>query len=174
MNNLYHYSREVIPNLTQRKLVFGETYDEEPKPDEYYLHPFMKPEGLWFSPEDDTQKHDASWRDYCLQELDDDSLLSYKYHVELGSCANLLILDTVSKMYEFNKRYLVYYEEPVLRSLAICWQQVALDYQGILIAPYQWSLRLHSDFCWYYPWDCASGCIWDISAIQSLTLLQGG
>ena len=41
MDNLYHYSCEVIPNLTQRKLVFGETYDEEPKPDESYLHPLL-------------------------------------------------------------------------------------------------------------------------------------
>ena len=174
MDNLYHYSRLSIPHLTRYELVFSDTYDESRECSKYYLRPFMKPEGLWFSPEDATAENDCSWRDYCLEELDDDSLLGYKYHVELGSCANLLILDTVSSMYEFNKRYLVYYDEPVLRSLAICWQKVALDYQGILIAPYHWSLRLDADFRWYYPWDCASGCIWDISAIESFTLLQGG
>ena len=77
-------------------------------------------------------------------------------------------------MYAFGKKYQYMGEPEYFGKLAIRWQDVALDYQGILIAPYQWSLRLDKDFRWYYMWDCASGCIWDLSAIASLTLLQGG
>ena len=127
-----------------------------------------------FSPEDDTQKYDGSWRDYLEQECHGDERLTYKYHVELASCANLLIISDISGMYAFGKKYEYTGEPEYFGRLAIRWQDVAMDYQGILIAPYQWSLRLDSDFRWYYMWDCASGCIWDISAIQSLTLLQGG
>jgi len=174
MNNLYHYSRLPIIHIDQYELVFSDTYDESREYGKYHLRPFMKPDGFWFSPEDDNQEFDGSWRDYLEQEFFGGQLLTYKYHVKLESCVNLLVLDTVAKMYEFNKRYLLYDKEPVLRSLAILWQKVALDYQGIIIAPYQWSVRLDKDFRWYYTWDCASGCIWDISAIDSITLLQGG
>jgi len=173
-NEFYHYSQKPIINLNQQEIVFGDTYDEKRKHGKYHLCPFMKPDGFWFSPENDKQEYDGSWRDYLQQECHGGELLNYKYHVELASCANLLILDTVAKMYEFNKRYLLYYEEPVLRSLAILWQKVALDYQGIIIAPYHDSLRLHPNFRWYYLWDCASGCVWDISAVQSIKLQQGG
>lgn len=172
VDNLYHYSRQVITNLTQRELVFGETYDEIHKPNKYYLRPFMKPEGLWFSPEDDTQEYDESWRAYS-SELPRITLI-YKYHVKLSPTANLLRISDVSGMYKFGKKYQYTEGLSVYRKLGICWQDVAVDYQGILIVPYQYSLRLHSDFDWYYPWDCASGCIWDLSAIGSLTLLQGG
>ena len=82
MNNLYHYSRLPIINFTQPELVFGDTYDETCDPGKYHLCPFMKPHGLWFSPEDDTQEYDGSWRDYCLQECHD-ILSNYKYHVKL-------------------------------------------------------------------------------------------
>ena len=172
LNNLYHYSHEVITDFTQRELVFGDFYDETRKLDKYYLRPSMKPEGLWFSPEDATREYDESWRAYCS----DLSLnpLTYKYHVKLSPDANLLLISDVSGMYKFCKKYRSKEDVAVYGNLGICWQYVALDYQGIIISPYQHSLRLDSDFYWYYPWDCASGCIWDISAISSLTLLQGG
>ncbi|QBI98814.1 hypothetical protein SEA_BOBBY_184 [Mycobacterium phage Bobby] len=48
----------------------------------------------------------------------------------------------------------------------IDWGKVAADYGGIIIAPYQWSRRM--DPHWYYTWDCASGCIWNLEAIESL------
>ena len=37
---------------------------------------------------------------------------------------------------------------------------------GIIIAPYQWYCRMTVD--WYYTWDCASGCIWNLDAIESV------
>ncbi|MYB02022.1 MAG: hypothetical protein F4118_00330 [Acidimicrobiaceae bacterium] len=174
MNNLYHYSSEPIVDLVQREIVFGDTYDEKHKLGKYYLRPNMKPEGFWFSPEDDNEQTDESWYDFCVDVRSMCQRLRYKYYVLVDPTANLLILDTVSKMYEFNRKYLVYEKEPVLRSLSVLWNKVALDYQGILIAPYHYRLRLHADFRWYYDWDCASGCIWDISVIQSITLQQGG
>jgi hypothetical protein len=36
----------------------------------------------------------------------------------------------------------------------------------LLITPYIWSCRL--DFNWYYTWDCASGCFWDVSCLHRI------
>jgi hypothetical protein len=38
------------------------------------------------------------------------------------------------------------------------WERVARDYDGVIISPYQFNRRM--TLMWYYPWDCASGCIW--------------
>jgi hypothetical protein len=69
----------------------------------------------------------------------------------------------------------------------IDWPKVSERYDGVVIAPYVWSLRMGdyemiegrmrktpdsaiSD--WYYPWDCASGCIWKASAIKAFDLIK--
>jgi hypothetical protein len=54
-------------------------------------------------------------------------------------------------------------------ALYMNWPEVAKQYQGIIIAPYLDSCRLRDGFFWYYPWDCACGCIWDHTAIESVT-----
>lgn len=46
------------------------------------------------------------------------------------------------------------------------WAAIREAYDGIVIAPYQWGCRY--DVSWYYGWDCASGCIWNLDAIESV------
>ena len=36
----------------------------------------------------------------------------------------------------------------------------------MFITPYQWELRFELD--WYYGWDVASGCVWNLSVIESM------
>jgi hypothetical protein len=55
--------------------------------------------------------------------------------------------------------------------IPIDWQRVAEQHQGIIITPYQWECRYSID--WYYIWDCASGCIWDPDAIESIAPQTG-
>ena len=50
--------------------------------------------------------------------------------------------------------------------MIIDWHAVAQAYAGIEIAPYCWSLRFEYEFLWYYGWDCASGCVWELSAVR--------
>ena len=57
------------------------------------------------------------------------------------------------------------------RDRCINWRAVAGDYAGLIITPYQWSRRLEP-YSWYYGWDCASGCIWDPSAITDIKLIE--
>jgi hypothetical protein len=54
----------------------------------------------------------------------------------------------------------------------IDWSKVAAKHQGIIIAPYCYARRLTYHTAWYYGWDCASGCIWDLKAIQSVEVAQ--
>ena len=51
----------------------------------------------------------------------------------------------------------------------IRWQEVVDRYAGILISPYIYSARY--DLRWYYPWDVASGCIWNWRGIKEIKLL---
>lgn len=50
--------------------------------------------------------------------------------------------------------------------LGILWRDVYKDYQGIFISPYCWASRF--EFMWYYGWDCASACVWDLSAVKEI------
>jgi hypothetical protein len=48
----------------------------------------------------------------------------------------------------------------------INWPLLAdIDWDGIEICPYLWEFRLSNSEGWYYPWDVASGCIWDSEAL---------
>ena len=46
------------------------------------------------------------------------------------------------------------------------WDDVVRQYDGLIIAPYQWAKRC--DYSWYYGWDCASGVIWNLRAVASV------
>jgi len=50
------------------------------------------------------------------------------------------------------------------------WEKISRQYSGIEINPYLWRRRLQGGM-WYYGWDCASGCVWNESAIKEVKLL---
>lgn len=124
----------------------------------------MKPTGLWVSDEDD-----YGWSTWCTEE--EFGIGANAFAVTLADDANVLTLSTPDEIRAFHVQ--------VSRGrYDVDWAAVARRWQGILITPYQWSLRL-SDVDWYYPWDCASGCIWDAQAIASVApiaavLSEGG
>jgi hypothetical protein len=115
---------------------------------------YRKPDGLWLSDE----KEEMSWSQWCKKESFQLENLIYKTKIKLNT-EKILIIKSVIDMLVFNDNY--FFKD------SIKWEAVAKDYKGIVITPYFWELRLHKDFFWYYPWDCASGCIWDLSAIKN-------
>ena len=122
-----------------------------------------KPSGFWVSvdgPDD--------WEEFCTREefrgLDE----QYRYSVTLSDNANILYLRTPNALLSFTEKFDS--SEKWLRNSGIDWPRVASKYQGIIIAPYQWSLRLDGPH-WYYTWDVASGCFWDSSAINTIERL---
>jgi len=79
--------------------------------------------------------------------------------------ANIPLIDTLEKMDTFNKQY----SENTNRCMDILWGDLKQKYDGLIIAPYQWERRL--DLMWYYSWDCASGVIWNLDAVDTVTAL---
>lgn len=125
---------------------------------------YAKPRGLWLSVEDG-----EGWRDWCEGEKWGLERLVFKQVVILRDWACILYLRSVEDIDVFTSRYKV--EETrngLYPSYSINWPEVAKGYQGIIIAPYQWDRRLEWDTSWYNGWDCASGCVWDVEAIESV------
>jgi hypothetical protein len=46
----------------------------------------------------------------------------------------------------------------------INWVKVAKSFSGIVISPYILGRRFN--LFWYYNWDCASGCVWNLNVIK--------
>jgi hypothetical protein len=98
--------------------------------------------------------------------------LTLAYDVVLGNHHHGLLLNTPRAIDDFTARYSidsVRYVD-IARGLFIDWARVASDYSVILCTPYIWERRW--DPFWYFLWDCASGCIFDPAAIESITLRQ--
>ena len=119
-------------------------------------HHAFKPNGLWVSDEDS-----AGWSKWC--EGESFGIGHNQFEVEIQPGAKVLMLGTDDAILSFNKAF--EYRDERFRSLYINWQNVARYWQGIVITPYSWSLRLDPRCNWYYGWDCASGCFWDAAAI---------
>lgn len=60
------------------------------------------------------------------------------------------------------------YDKPSGLWVSVNWPLIATRWDGIIIAPYQWSCRYDDRTFWYYGWDCASGCIWNLHAITDV------
>jgi len=112
--------------------------------------PEYKPRGFWY-------EVDGDWRRWCREDgmrrwLDQ----HYLHRVQLGD-ERLLLISTPDGLDAFTATYGVkHLQQTDQRSIR--WDRVAEDWDGIEVAPYQWTRRL--DLFWYYSWDCASGCIW--------------
>jgi hypothetical protein len=126
-----------------------------------------KPRGLWVSPEGEDD-----WKHWCEAEGFNLGSFTHATEIILHPKAKLLRLNTPQKLRDFSAKHAF---APTFLSglpspskMCVRWPDIAKRYQGIIIAPYQWRCRLDNDLFWYYSWDCASGCIWDAAAIESL------
>jgi hypothetical protein len=140
---------------------------------------YFKPKGLWITPE----YADMNWFEWCEGEKFHMENLNYIHDVKIKSDANLLRLESPEDIDNFTDEYGldiltavgVRQRHPIpefakRRKDGIQWNVVADKYQGILIPAYHWSRRLDFNTAWYYAWDCASGCIWDADAVESVTV----
>lgn len=125
--------------------------------------PNHKPKGLWVSVEGE-----YGWPQWCEQE---------RYVIEHLTCKNIVLLNNTAKIIKLTSpqdidTFTQQYRSPTNSDNNYCyhieWNKIAAIYQGIIISPYQWSRRLKGHCFWYYAWDCASGCIWDATAIESI------
>lgn len=126
-----------------------------------------KPNGFWVS-----VPGSHGWTDY-LRETGM-PVPAHRHLIEIADDARILVLGTVDAILEFSRTYAgrsLWGETPVPGD-SIDWDAVTERWQGIVIAPFQPTLRRDPRTCWYYGWDCASGCIWDPAAILRTSLAQ--
>lgn len=111
-----------------------------------------KPFGFWLS--DDS---DLGWAQWWRDNSWDDELGFIRHVVELAPDANILTLTTADEVRALH---------PASKGFSVDWSDIVASYDGIAITPYQWACRLPVD--WYYCWDVASACIWNLDAIASI------
>lgn len=153
MNEYRHYSDAVVT------LDIDRTYEQEIE---------HKPRGFWLSVlgEDD-------WPSWCRGEEYGLDRLSVEHEVTLASDAVILAITSADEIDAFHSRYGADpgWRIPSDRFRSIDWGLVSESYDGIVIAPYVWPRRLNGP-SWYYGWDCASGCIWNLDAIDAVRVLE--
>ncbi len=132
-------------------------------------HPYlqelaMKPSGLWYS----VEGNGDGWSHWTAAEQWRETSEQVGHVVDLD-LSRVLVLGESSALLGFEKEYGRPHSTADRGSweyiYRIDWTLVATRYAGIEIAPYQWQHR--HDAMWYYGWDCASGCVWDVDAIRS-------
>lgn len=128
-----------------------------------------KPVGLWVSVEGPDD-----WKSWCEGEGFALPRLLVPHLIELSGGANILRISTAMELGAFTKEYTRAADDPCRSRFDrwnINWLALAERYDGIIIAPYIQECRLDPRYAWYYTWDCASGCIWNASAVKSITQL---
>tara|TARA_Y100000310_G_scaffold74466_1_gene70694 strand:- start:3247 stop:3795 length:549 start_codon:yes stop_codon:yes gene_type:complete len=118
----------------------------------------QKPTGLWYGCGD-------SWIEWVKGEMPKKlEEANYLYEVKLGGKILQISNDPEFGNFEAN------FGLPSRGGVAINWKKVQKQgYNGVEICPYNWERRMESD--WYYPWDVASGCIWNPSGVSDIVLL---
>lgn len=133
-------------------------------------HYQRKPIGLWISDEDD-----YGWKEWC-EYNSPDYLGEHAYEIILVYDANILYLKTVQDIEAFTYMYRLdddlYGMNTYDHVLAIDWDKLAKEYDGIIITPYHSMWTFGTSAVWYMGWDVASGCIWNSKAILASKLLS--
>jgi hypothetical protein len=129
---------------------------------------YSKPEGLWI-----TDESEYNWPAWCLGENFGLYGLTNRHAVDIDM-SRVHLMQTVAEVREFAARFGVEDKasEEYMRRNGINWQKAESFYDGVIIAPYLWEIRLDHALSWYYGWDCSSGCIWDAGAIRDVRLLD--
>jgi hypothetical protein len=140
--------------------------------EEGYRSSYEKPCGCWIT--DDTED---CWRSWCQSESFALDGLTHKHDVVLDE-SHLLILRKPWELDDFTREFgvIVPWGPPghpnKYADRCIAWENVAARYDGLIITPYIWERRMSDEYRWYYTWDCASGCIWNVRAIKEIRLLE--
>lgn len=117
-----------------------------------------KPNGLWLSV-------DGDWERWCREDGGHMFLgeHTFEFTVDEGC---VLWLKSGEDIDRFTDEYSASGDD-----YGVDWDRLQWDHGGIVIAPYQWSRRLSVG--WYYGWDVASACIWDLSTVHEVSQDSG-
>lgn len=150
-----HHANRSNPDVTEWTFDASKTYDNT---DEYR----PKPVGLWLSVDD-------GWFDWCKSERPE-WLKGPEFEFTVDR-SRILVIDTIGKLEVFNEVYAkphgtgffrFFPESDELWPFNINWKPLTEKYAGIMFAPY-FHQRRWTGF--YEGIDCASACVWDLTAV---------
>lgn len=140
----------ILAHYTAEPLVFDpeRTYEQN--------RPTFKPRGFWL-----TTDGEDGWKAWCESESFALDSLAHCTEFRIREGANVVRLESHADVVQFTAMY-------AARGIRgwVDWSLVVDRYDGVLITPYLWSARMAIETIWYSPWDCASGCFWNLDAIE--------
>jgi len=153
---LYHYSYEPITAV-------GDVRQANINP--YNDHGWY-PRGIWFAPE-------RTWPEWSSQFREKDAF-AHRYKVVIGDGAKIANLATPQLAVEFTDRFGVMPEKSGYGVMRIRWEDVAKEFDGILIGfkPRSYFHHIHDTLDWSEAWDIPSGCVWRFDDVQLIA--RGG
>jgi len=124
-----------------------------------------KPIGFWYS----VDGNGDGWPEWCR--TDDFNLDCFDYRNELDIDPRAIkVIRSIRELDQFHKYFHATPPSHPVNVNYINWKLVSNNFDGIEIAPYLWGRRRRGNASeWYVDWDVASGCIWRIRAIRSIT-----
>lgn len=122
-----------------------------------YTQGAHKPNGLWLSVDDD-------WRRWC--EIENYGIGDHETEFRIAAPEKVLTITNADELRAFTAEWMA--SDPI-EQYRWEWQNlVDAGWSGIMIAPYIWECRLLDGTAWYYSWDVASACIWDLSILEEV------
>lgn len=127
----------------------------------------IKPGGFWYGV-------NLDWIRWLMdQGYEDDSswMHPFLYEIEIDE-SRVLKIATQQEFADLNRDYdqradwIGYGKHHVLD-----WVRLKQGFAGLEISPYRHEVMGSLDCFWYHGWDCASGVVWDVSAITGLRLI---
>lgn len=143
----------------------------------------FKPDGLWYS----ASTGDDGWVEWCKEADFRGEYLKHQHELIIDT-SKILLITTSDQLHQLLVEYptlsyahynAVLYSKRMRTVPTFDWAPLQKDYSGIEISPYlyQWRMPLcpiigikypvpQEGVMWYYAWDCASGVIWDLTAVK--------
>lgn len=116
-----------------------------------------KPDGFWYGFGNEW----IDWTDTAGPERKG----KYIYNIYTNG-SNILQIKDYSELIEFTKEYKSINQIIPRAIFSIDWSRIEFKYDGIEINPYIGQARMDQQTLWYYSWDVASGCIWNLNKVK--------
>lgn len=155
----YHYSEKKLKKLNNIK---------------YEQQITFKPFGFWYS------KNDI-WKKFVKNQGMNNKKIKYKYKLNIDD-KKFYNIDTLKKLNNFINKYGVIENDKKNKFISIDWIKVSEKYNGIYFSNYN-KIRQYlylgfnvdkvtEKYLWYLTIDIESGCIFDISYIKKIELVN--
>lgn len=124
---------------------------------QYIQKSWDKPDGFWYG-------FGNEWIDWA-EIAGPEYMGEYIYEVDING-SNILQIKNYLEITEFTKEYGSSKQIVPGIIFSIDWPRIELKYDGIEINPYMGKVRTDEKTLWYYTWDIASGCIWNMDKVK--------